>query len=50
MRRYALLARQDGRIAAANMAVKESRIWAHREAAVGRRLLGPDAVESIFGL
>jgi GT2 family glycosyltransferase len=50
MRRYALLARQDGRSAAANIAVKESRIWAHREAAVGRRLLGPDAVESIFGL
>lgn len=50
MRRYALLARKEGRSAAANTAVKESRIWARREAAVGRRLLGADAVESIFGL
>jgi GT2 family glycosyltransferase len=50
MRRYALLARQEGRAAVANTAVKESRIWARREAAVGRRLLGPDAIESIFGL
>lgn len=50
MRRYALLARQDSRGAAANTAVKESRIWARREAAVGRRLLGADAIESIFGI
>lgn len=50
MRRYALLASRDGSTGAANTAVKESRIWARREAAVGRRLLGPDAVESIFGL
>jgi GT2 family glycosyltransferase len=50
MRRYALLARHEGRTASANTAIKESRIWARREAAVGRRLLGPAAVESIFGL
>lgn len=50
MRRYALLARQDGHARAARTAVKESRIWAHREAAIGRRPLGPDAIESIFGL
>lgn len=50
MRRYTLLARHGGRAAAANTAVKESRIWGRREAAVGRRLLGAEAVESIFGL
>lgn len=50
MRRYALLARHEGRAAAANTAIKESRVWARREAAVGRRLLGPEAVESIFAL
>jgi GT2 family glycosyltransferase len=50
MRRYALLARQDGYTAGANRAIKESRIWAHREAAIGRRTLGTDAIESIFGL
>lgn len=50
MRRYALLARQDGHADAAARAIKEARIWARREAAVGRKTLGADAVESIFAL
>jgi GT2 family glycosyltransferase len=50
MRRYALLARQDGYTDAAVRAVKEARIWARREAAVGRKTLGADAVESILSL
>ncbi|HEY2585098.1 MAG TPA: glycosyltransferase [Tepidisphaeraceae bacterium] len=50
MRRYALLARQDGHASAAARAIKEARIWARREAAVGRKTLGADAVESIFSL
>jgi glycosyltransferase involved in cell wall biosynthesis len=50
MRRYTLLARQDGHGNAAARAVKEARIWAKREAAVGRKTLTPEAIESIFGL
>ena len=50
MRRYALLARHDGYAAAARTAIMESRIWARREAAVGRQTLGPQALESVLGL
>ena len=50
MRRYALLAHHDGYPAAARMAILESRIWARREAAVGRQTLGPQALESVLGL
>jgi glycosyltransferase involved in cell wall biosynthesis len=50
MRRYALLARQDGHGDAARRAVREARIWAKREAVVGRKTLGADAVESIFSV
>ena len=48
MRRYALLARQDGHGDAAVRAIREARIWARREAAVGRKPLGADPIESIF--
>lgn len=48
MRRYALLALHDGHTAAASTAVKEARIWARRELAVGRKTLSAEAVESIF--
>ncbi|HSU67458.1 MAG TPA: glycosyltransferase [Tepidisphaeraceae bacterium] len=50
MKRYSMLSREDGHAQAANVAVKEARIWARREAAVGRRPLGPEAIESIFQL
>jgi glycosyltransferase involved in cell wall biosynthesis len=50
MRRYALLARHGSHNGNANAALKEARIWARREAAVGRKTLGADAIESIFQL
>jgi hypothetical protein len=33
-----------------NAAIKESRVWARREAAVGRKTLSPKTIELIFGL
>jgi GT2 family glycosyltransferase len=50
MRRYALLAMHDGHRRAASTGVKESRVWARREDAVGRKPLAGPAIESIFGL
>jgi hypothetical protein len=50
MRRYVLLARHGSHNGNANAALKEARIWARREAAVGRKTLGADAIESIFRL
>jgi hypothetical protein len=48
MRRYALLARHESHNGAANAAVKDARVWARREAAVGRKPLSAEAIESIF--
>jgi GT2 family glycosyltransferase len=50
LRRYTLLARHSINDAAANAAVKQSRVWARREAQVGRRTMSAQAIESIFGL
>jgi hypothetical protein len=50
MRRYAALGLHEGHADAINAALKEARVWARREAAVGRKTLSPKAVELIFGL
>jgi GT2 family glycosyltransferase len=50
IRRYALLARHGSREGAANAALKDARIWARREANVGRKLLDANVLESIFQL
>lgn len=48
VRRYAALARADGHPNAMNAALREARVWARREKAVGRKTLSPAAIESIF--
>ena len=50
IRRYALLARHGNHDGAANAALKEARIWARREANVGRKPLDANVLESIFQL
>lgn len=49
MRRYTLLARERP-ITVINTAIKEARVWARREAAVGRKTLDAEAIESIFAI
>jgi GT2 family glycosyltransferase len=48
MRRYAALGLHDGHPEAVNTAVREARVWARREKAVGRRLLNDATLEAIF--
>ena len=50
IRRYAALGLAGGHESAVNAALMEARVWAQREAAVGRKTLGPAAVEAVFGL
>lgn len=50
IQRYAALAMADGHDAAVNAALHEARVWAKREARVGRKTLGDDVLEKIFGL
>ena len=50
IRRYALLARHENHAGAVSSALKDARIWARREANVGRKPLDANAVESIFQL
>jgi GT2 family glycosyltransferase len=48
MRRYAALGLHEGHQDAITSAVREARIWARREATVGRKPLDPATLESIF--
>lgn len=48
--RYAALAFHDGQADAVNAALHEARIWARREAEIGRRTLDAKTVEAIFDL
>ena len=50
VRRYGLTAVADGHAPAAHRALCEARVWARREASVGRRTLGPAALEQLFDL
>jgi len=50
MRRYAALGTHEGHADVVNAAIKEARIWARREAAVGRKTLDAKSIESIFQL
>jgi GT2 family glycosyltransferase len=50
IRRYAALAIADGCGDAVNAALLEARVWARREAAVGRKTLKRDALEQLFEL
>ncbi|MDB5172685.1 MAG: putative glycosyltransferase [Phycisphaerales bacterium] len=48
MRRYAALGSHEGHHDAIASAVREARIWARREATVGRRPLDPETLEAVF--
>jgi N-acetylglucosaminyl-diphospho-decaprenol L-rhamnosyltransferase len=48
MRRYATLGLAEGHRDAINSAVREARIWARREAIVGRQSLDPATLEAVF--
>jgi GT2 family glycosyltransferase len=48
LRRYAALGIHDGHAEAIRDAIAEARSWARREAAGGRKTLGPFALEAIF--
>jgi len=48
IRRYGLLALREKDGTTARSALKEARVWARREAAVGRKPLDANAIESIF--
>ncbi len=48
LRRYGSIALHEGHADALNAALREARVWARREAAVGRRTLGPNALERLF--
>jgi glycosyl transferase family 2 len=50
IRRYAAFAIADGCGDAVNAALHEARVWARREAAVGRKTLKRDALEQLFEL
>jgi GT2 family glycosyltransferase len=48
IRRYSAFARHDGHADAAERALAEARVWAHREHAVGRRTLPAGVIEALF--
>lgn len=48
IRRYATIAIDDGHRDAVRTALREARVWAHREASVGRKTLSPTALEHLF--
>ena len=48
LRRYAALGLHEGHRDAINAAVREARIWAQREAQVGRRIASDAALEAVF--
>lgn len=50
IRRYGLVAMHDGYSGAVHRALCESRVWARREASIGRRTLGATAIEQLFDL
>ena len=50
MGRYVRIALHEGRADVANAALKDARVWARREAVVGRKPLPRDAIEAIFQL
>jgi len=50
IRRYGTIAIEDGHRDAVRTALREARVWAKREASVGRRTMNAAAVESLFEL
>ncbi|QOV89432.1 glycosyltransferase family 2 protein [Humisphaera borealis] len=50
IQRYAILATSEGHHDAANAALHDARVWARREAKVGRKTLTDETVEKIFEL
>lgn len=50
IQRYAALAMGDGHTDAVNSALHEARVWAKREARVGRKTLTDDVIEKLFTL
>jgi GT2 family glycosyltransferase len=50
IRRYGALGLHEGHENPINAALKEARVWARREAIVGRKTLDAAAVEAVFGL
>ncbi len=50
VRRYGLIALCDGHKAAVRTALREARVWAKREASIGRRTMSTTAIEQLFDL